>query len=334
MKEAKYYSKLTDGKVQCSLCPHCCLIPEDRTGICRVRKNRGGTLYLANYARCTAYALDPIEKKPLYNYYPGSTILSVGTFGCNFSCNYCQNWEISQADAPTIEMAPEQVVKMAQTAGSDCIGIAYTYSEPLMWFEYVLDTARLAQAKGQKNVLVSNGYILLQPLAELLPYIDAINIDIKAFRSEFYRQFCGGRLEPVKKVIIACLEAGCHVELTTLLLPGCNDSPEEINDLVAWIASIDPNIPLHFSRYFPRYQSSLPPTSAKILYQAWEIARQRLPYVYLGNISGGPGSNTYCPFCGQIVVARNGVQVKINGLVGENCRQCGTQINITQRGGN
>lgn len=328
MKEVYYYEKLSEGKVRCGICPHRCLVTEGKYGLCRVRKNSGGTLFALNYARCAASALDPIEKKPLYHFYPGSTIFSLGALGCSFRCDFCQNWEIAQADAPTVKLAPEQAVQLALEAGRDCIGLAYTYSEPLMWYEYVLDTARLAREQGLKNVVVTNGYINPEPLAALLPYIDALNIDVKAFQPQFYRRLCGGDLEPVLETVKACVEAGCHVELTTLLVTGLNDSPEEITQLVDWVARLDPEIPLHFCRYFPRYKLDLPPTPPESLERAWEIAREKLSYVYLGNITGGKGSSTCCPQCGAVLVDRDGFRVQVRELAGDRCAKCGTRVRI------
>lgn len=328
MKEVPYYEKLPEGKVRCGICPHRCLLAAGKAGLCRVRKNSGGILYALNYARCAASALDPIEKKPLYHFYPGSTIFSLGTLGCNFRCDFCQNWEIAQADAPTVKLEPEGAVRLALRAGRNCIGIAYTYSEPLMWYEYVLDTARLAREQGLKNVVVTNGYINPEPLAALLPYIDAFNIDVKAFEPQFYRQLCGGQLEPVLETVRACVEAGCHVELTTLLVPGLNDSPEEISRLADWVARLDPELPLHFSRYFPRHRLTLPPTPLASLERAWNIAREKLPYVYLGNVTGGTGSSTCCPHCGAVLVQRDGFQARLRDLAGDRCARCGTRVRI------
>ena len=282
MREALYYSKHEKGLL-CSLCPKNCLIKDQETGFCRTRRNVGGTLYAANYGACTSYALDPIEKKPLYHFYPGSYILSIGTWGCNFSCQFCQNWQIAQAEAEFQELSPEDVVEAAKEAGPRNIGIAYTYSEPAVWYEFVFDTARLARGAGLKNVLVTNGYISHEPLAELLPYIDAMNIDVKAFNEDFYHKICAGSLAEVKGTVEQAARH-CHVEITTLLVPGLNDDPEEIEALSAWLASISPAIPLHLSRYFPRYKLDIPPTPLATMEKARDAARHHLQYVYLGNV--------------------------------------------------
>ncbi len=326
MREVHFYEKIPPQKVRCGICPHRCLISEGEYGICRVRKNSGGLLYATNYAQCAASGLDPIEKKPLYHFYPGSTILSFGALGCNFRCDFCQNWQIAQARVPTQELKPEGAVQSALEVGRDCIGIAYTYSEPLMWYEFIMDTAPLAREKGLKNVIVTNGYINSKPLAALLPYIDALNIDVKAFRPEFYQRLCGAKLEPVLATVRACVEAGCHVEVTNLLVTGLNDAEEEISQLVDWIYSLDPKIPLHFSRYFPSYKLDLPPTPLITLEGAYKIAKKKLPHVYLGNIRDRLGSNTTCPQCGKIVVERDGYGVETKGLDGGKCRNCGEQV--------
>ncbi len=324
MQEAMYYQPHEKG-ILCSLCPKGCIIAEGRTGVCRVRRNRGNTLYAENYAACSSYALDPIEKKPLYHFYPGSLILSLGTWGCNFSCSFCQNWQIAQDIPETMKLLPEQAVEMAkQQKRQGNIGIAYTYSEPSVWYEYVLDTAKEVKRAGMKNVLVTNGFINKQPLLEMLPYIDALNIDIKAFNNDFYHKICAGNLESVKETV-AVAASLCHVEITTLLVPGCNDDQQEIADLAAWLGEIHVNIPLHFSRYFPNYKMKTPPTPESTMKMAQEIASQHLNYVYLGNMQG-QGVNTYCPKCDKLVIDRNQCH---SMMVDHNkCLQCGSVISI------
>jgi pyruvate formate lyase activating enzyme len=283
MREALYY-KQQGEKVVCSLCPRACLIGEGQAGFCRVRQNRNNILYTTNYARCAAIALDPIEKKPLYHFFPGSLILSLGTWGCNFSCQFCQNWQLAQSQPETGELLPNEAVKKAlRLKPEGNIGLAYTYSEPSVWYEYILDTASLAKEAGLKNVLVTNGYINEKPLLELLPYIDAMNIDVKAFKNDFYREYCAGQLSAVKHTVELAARH-CHVEITTLVIPGLNEEPEEIGALAKWLAGINPDIPLHLSRYFPRYKMKIPPTSKESLMRAQEAAQDYLKYVYLGNI--------------------------------------------------
>lgn len=302
-------------RVHCLLCPQGCRIKDGGHGICRVRVNRGGTLFAASFARCTAYALDPMEKKPLYHFHPGATILSLGSLGCNLGCGFCQNWTISQADSPTVGVEPVQAVRAAQAErGRGCVGIAYTYSEPLVWYEYVLETARLARDVGLTNVLVTNGYINEAPLAELLPLVDAMNVDVKAFTDDFYRRHCLGRLEPVLRTVASAKASGCHVEVTNLLIPGENDSPREVDALVEWLAGVGRDIPLHFSRYFPHHRFSAPPTPPETLRRAQGQARAKLDYVYLGNVWGDGGSDTFCPACGNALITRAGFVARAPGL--------------------
>ena len=286
MKEAMFWQKKENSLVFCGLCPKGCSIREGHKGFCRVRENRGNVLYTLNYGQVSSYALDPMEKKPLYHFYPNTLILSLGTVGCNLRCGFCQNWQIAQGNPQTLELSPAKAVALAQEQrdkGLPCTGIAYTYSEPFMWYEYVYDTARLAQQAGLKNVLVTNGYVKEEPLRQILPYIDAMNIDVKGFTDTYYKDNCVGHLAPVLKTVeIACQE--CHVEVTTLLVPGLNDSEEEVKQLVDWLAGLDKDIPLHFTRYFPNYKFDLPPTPTSTMHRAYELAKEKLNYVHLGNI--------------------------------------------------
>jgi pyruvate formate lyase activating enzyme len=255
---AKYQESLADGIARCSLCPHGCLLKPGQTSRCLSRENIGGVLSVRNYAKVTSLALDPIEKKPLISFHPGKKILSVGTFGCNLSCDFCQNWRISQEEAPWSVIPPENLLQLAREmmhAGN--IGVAYTYNEPTIWYEYVYDCAKLLRAAGLCNVLVTNGYILKEPLMALLPFIDAMNIDLKAFTQDFYGGLCKGGLEPVLQTIQNS-HGLCHVELTTLLIPGRNDSEQEIISLSKWIAAISPDIPLHLTRHHPDYKMREP----------------------------------------------------------------------------
>ncbi len=327
--EARYYTVEAPEVIHCRLCPQNCHISDGAAGLCRVRRHRAGKLYATNYGRCSAVALDPVEKKPLYHFYPGSPILSLGTVGCNLACQFCQNWQISQADGATDYLSPEQAAAAARYLGikSGCIGLAFTYSEPFIWYEYVRNTAAITRQAGLKNVLVTNGYVQAEPLQDLLPYIDAMNIDLKAFTTEFYRRICSGRLEPVLETIKA-VYGRCHLELTTLVIPTLNDSPEEIERLTDWVASVGTNIPLHFSRYFPNYRLQLEPTPLDTLERAREIAKKKLKYVYIGNAAGTDASHTYCPDCGQILVSRDGSGVTLSGVKGGRCRSCGAEAAI------
>lgn len=331
MQEALFYEKTEDGRTLCRLCPKFCNIKPGHTGFCRVRRNEYGILYTANYGECSSYAMDPIEKKPLYHFHPGSYIFSLGTVGCNLRCGFCQNWEIAHGDPNTLHLSPSQAVELVKSQEIDgyrSVGLAYTYSEPFMWYEFVYDTARLAREAGLKNVMVTNGYVSEDPLKQILPYIDAMNIDVKGFTDEYYKSTCVGRLEPVIRTV-QMSHRDCHVELTTLLIPGLNDSPEEIRQLARWVAGLDPDIPLHLSRYFPNYKMDKDPTPLETLKNAREIAREYLNYVYIGNAPQLDGSNTECPECGEMIIQRTGYYTRAVGLgEGNKCKQCGYVIKI------
>lgn len=323
--EARFYKKEAVNKVRCVLCPHRCFIPNNRTGICMARKNVDGILYTMNYGEVTSYAMDPIEKKPFYHFYPGSEIFSIGTWGCNFKCTFCQNWTISQQKVLAENFDKEGIVEMAKAENS--IGIAYTYNEPTIWYEFVYDTAKLAKENGLKNVLVTNGFISEEPLKEILPLIDAMNIDLKAGNESFYRELCSGQLPPVMRTIKIAFETGCHIELTTLIIPTLNDRQEELEGIVNWVASISDDIPLHFSRYFPQYKMDLDPTPIETLLTAYEIGKKKLKYVYLGNVASEVGgANTYCPKCKNELIHRDFYIVNIKGLNKNICKNCGEKI--------
>lgn len=327
MHRAEYFEPLADHKVHCSLCPQDCTIRDGRTGFCRVRQNRGGVLYSLNYGQVSSIALDPIEKKPLYHFFPGSFILSAGTVGCNLRCGFCQNWQIAQQDAPTFTIPPAELVAMAKKRAEEGnIGIAYTYSEPGVWYEYVKDCAQLAKEAGLKNVLVTNGYLMPEPLAALLPYVDAVNLDIKAFTDDFYRRNCAGHLPPILQTA-EIMQRYCHLEITTLVVPGENDSEEEIGALARWIAKhLGREVPLHLSRYFPNYRFQLPPTPILTLHRVREAAEEYLQFVYLGNVGGEEETTTFCPECGRELITR-GRRV-ISRLQGETCPACGTRVAV------
>ncbi len=274
-------------RTACGICPHHCKLEEGELGLCRTRVNKGGDVASLNYGRLTALALDPIEKKPLYRFKPGSYVLSVGSFGCNMKCPFCQNCDISMADGETSRTAyytPEQLADRAlELRSSGNIGLAYTYNEPLVGYEFVRDCARLIRERGLVNVVVTNGYICREPLLALLPLIDAMNIDLKGFTDVFYRKL-GGDLETVKATIEASARS-CHVEVTTLVIPGENDDGDEMEEQSKWLAGISPDIPLHLTRFFPRYRySDKVPTPPDTIYRLRDIARRHLQYVYTGNL--------------------------------------------------
>ncbi|MBU5437064.1 AmmeMemoRadiSam system radical SAM enzyme [Tissierella sp. MSJ-40] len=318
-----YYKKGEASKVYCSLCPHYCSISENKAGKCRVRKNIEGTLYTLNYGKITSYAYDPIEKKPLYHFYPGSNIFSIGSFGCNLACEFCQNWEIVNKETLTMEIEDQDMLTLSTAKHS--IGIAYTYNEPTIWFEYVRHLLDVIKDKNLKNILITNGYINEEPLRQLLPYIDAMNIDLKSINDSFYNNICKGSLEPVLKTIEISSKV-THIEVTTLVIDGENSSLEEIDSLSQKIASINKSIPLHLSRYFPAYKMKRQPTNFNTLMEARNIARKHLDYVYIGNV-WGVDNNTYCPNCYTKIVDRyNGG--KVLGVERGKCIKCGYKINI------
>jgi pyruvate formate lyase activating enzyme len=315
----------TEGeKIRCYLCPHNCMIGEGKIGMCLVRTNRQGSLFTKNYGQVTSYGMDPVEKKPLYHFYPGSKIFSMGTWGCNLKCLFCQNWEISQQEAPADHFEPKEAVDMAVNEGSSMI--AYTYNEPFIWYEFVYDTAVEAGGRGLKNVLVTNGFVSEEPLKEILPHIDAMNIDLKSFNDDFYKKTCSGRLDPVLRTIETVYRAGVHVELTTLVIPTLNDG-EDISRVIDWVASISPDIPLHFSRYFPQYKMKLPPTGVDTLLNAYRLAQKKLKYVYVGNVPlEVSGADTICPKCKSSIIERSGYFTQVKGLKGNKCAECGEVI--------
>lgn len=322
-KEALYYERLDNNRVKCRLCPHGCNIAKDNIGLCRVRKNIDGKLYTLNYGKITSYGYDPIEKKPLYHFYPGSKIFSIGSFGCNLKCSFCQNWQIAHEIPPAIDVKPSDMAVLGGKNNS--IGIAYTYNEPSIWYEFVLDTAITAKELGLKNVLVTNGYIEDEPLKKLLQYIDAMNVDIKALNNSYYNDICGGKLLPVLKTV-ELANKSVLVEITTLIVQDENDDLYELEKLFEWVANVNDNIPLHLTRYYPAYKMENPPTRVETLYKANELAKKYLKYVYIGNVIG-IDRNTYCSECGSIIVNRD-TDVRVVGLKDNKCSTCGYEINI------
>ena len=323
IKEARYYKKLPNDRVRCELCPHMCGLSEGELGKCRLRENRDGTLYAVAYGKTVTVNIDPVEKKPLYHFMPASSILSIGPNGCSFKCDFCQNWHISMEESPTDYVAPEKLVELAKSTGS--IGVAFTYTEPLVWFEYVVDAAAALRENGLKSILVTNGFINEGPALELAPLIDGFNIDLKSIRDDFYKKYCDGGVEPVKRFIEIANESS-HIEVTNLVIPGLNDSPEDIDDLVDWLAGVSDEIPLHFSRFFPQFRMrDRPPTPQETLERAYKTAVKKMKYVYIGNIFIEGTEDTVCPSCGAVVVRRKGYSVETFGEGGV-CPSCGTKI--------
>jgi len=331
MKEAYLYEKLEQKKVRCNLCNHRCVIKEGGRGICGVRENRDGVLYSLVYDKVIAAHLDPIEKKPLFHFLPGSTSFSIATVGCNFKCKFCQNYEISQMPRDynriTGELiSPDTIVEYALQNGAK--SISYTYTEPTVYFELCLDTARIAVQKGLKNVFVTNGYMTEECLKEIYPDLHAANVDLKSFREQFYRELCGARLKPVLRSIEVMKSMGIWVEVTTLIIPGYNDSEGELKEIAKFLASLDPNIPWHVTRFYPTYKlTTPPPTPVGTLQKAREIGlEQGLKYVYTGNIPGNEGENTYCPNCKKLLIERYGFYIRRFDLKNGTCPHCNTEI--------
>jgi pyruvate formate lyase activating enzyme len=321
---ARFCEKKDDKKIQCFLCPHHCLITPGKYGICRVRFNHDGELQLPFYGMLSAQSSDPIEKKPLYHYYPGQSIFSVGFWGCSFKCPFCQNYRISQNTFAHDYVSPGQVIERAGENGS--FGIAYTYSEPLIHMEYVLDCAKIARQNGLKNVLVSNGFVNEAPGNELLDLFDAANIDLKSFNSDFYKKEIGGKLDEVKRFII-CAAKKIHVEVTTLVIPGKNSDESEIEGIAQFLASIDPDIPLHLSCYYPIYKYTIPSTPPELVEKLARAAKKHLNYVYVGNV-GLKETNTMCSECGNILIQRTGYNIRITGIKNGSCLKCHTHIPV------
>jgi len=338
VKEAMLYEKLSDGRVRCNLCGHRCVVADGKRGICQVRENRSGTLYTLVYGRAIAQHVEPIEKKPLLHFRPGSTAYSMATPGCNFRCRWCQNWEISQAPRERHlimgqDASPRQIVEAAQRAG--CRSIAYTYTEPTVFFEYTYDTARLAHGAGLANLYITNGYMTKEMLAAFAPYLDAANVDLKAFRDATYRRYVGARLQPVLDILTRLKSLGIWLEVTTLVIPGLNDDPSELRDAAQFVArDLGPDTPWHISRFFPAYEmTDVHPTPLDSLRRTREIGLQNgLRYVYCGNEAGE--INTFCHACGRLLIRRSGFAVLENNVrPGNRCPDCGTVVAGVRMGG-
>lgn len=332
-REASYYSVLDEDKniVRCALCPNNCVIADGKTGSCRVRKNISGKLYCLNYGKIVSVSIDPVEKKPLFHFMPGSMTFSIATVGCNFHCKFCQNYEISQSDEIFGEdYSPEMIVSMAKEHGLK--SISYTYTEPTIFFEFMLDTAKLARKAGLKNIVVSNGYINKEPLRELAEFIDAVNIDLKSMDDSFYMEYCGAKgVDPVLDTIRQLVSAGVHVEVTNLIIEPLNSSEELIRSLCKEICSISADIPLHFSSFCPVYKmiEGFSVTSSDALLKAKDIAlSEGLKYVYLGNIP--IENNTCCAGCGEMLVRRDrsGVRIFYDLMPSPVCQKCGKKVKI------
>ena len=330
MKEALLYEKLEKGRVRCRLCAHYCVVDEGKLGVCEVRKNVAGDLYTLVYGRTISQHIDPIEKKPLYHFYPGSTAYSIATPGCNFHCEWCQNADIAHMPCEFIpdagqKAAPQQIVANASAAQSR--SIAYTYTEPTIFYEYAYDTARIAHEAGIANVYVTNGYMTPEMLEMFHPYLDAANVDLKAFRKKTYHRYVGAGFEPILDNLKLFVKLGIWLEVTTLVIPGINDDPIELRDAAQFISQeLGPDTPWHLSRFFPHYQMrNRPPTPLSTLKEAMRIGKEEgLRYVYLGNAPGD--SDTRCPSCNQLLVRREGYWVPEIHIHNDRCPQCGESI--------
>ena len=319
---AKFYHSAANELIECDLCPHNCKINNNKTGICKVRKNIDGKLYTLNYGKVSSLGIDPIEKKPLYHFYPQSKVLSLGSWGCNMSCKFCQNWQISQQKPQLREIKPAEIVQKA--LDQDINLIAYTYSEPIVFHEYMLEIAEIAAEKGLKNIMVSNGFINKEPLKRLIPLLDAANIDLKAFNNDFYRNNCNGGLQAVKRTI-KMLAAEIHLEVTNLIVTELNDDLAELEELFKWLADINNEIPLHLSRYYPAYKLDNPATDIEMMKKAYYTAKKYLDHVYLGNAIIENTADTFCSNCKGKLIKRKRYNV-INNLHDNRCSNCGEKI--------
>lgn len=331
MREAMLYERIEGGKVRCDLCAHHCIIQPGKRGVCQVRENQDGRLVSLVYERLASCNVDPIEKKPLFHFYPGSRSLSIATVGCNFQCSFCQNYTISQAPRLTGRItgetaSPEAIVEAALR--SKCKSISYTYTEPTVFFEYAYDTARLARPAGLLNCFVSNGYMTESALETFHPYLDAINVDLKGFNESAYKRVIKARLAPVIKTLKVLKRLRVWVEVTTLVIPGLNDTDEELIRIAEFLADLDPATPWHISRFWPHYKmSEVPPTPPETLFRACRIGKEAgLKYVYTGNLPGAGGEDTVCSGCGRKVIERAGFAILENVLIGGACPYCSTPV--------
>ena len=328
--EAKYYKQLENDRVECLLCPRDCKVADLERGYCGVRENMGGKYYTLVHSRVCAVNVDPIEKKPLFHYLPGTKAFSIATAGCNVECKFCQNWQISQfrpEQVDSLKLSPEEVARQAKKSGA--LTVAYTYSEPVIFYEYMYDTVIAANKAGIGNVMISNGFIMKEPLIELCKHLSAVKIDFKAFSEKFYKEVCSGELKPVLDTLITLKEIGIWFELVVLIIPTLNDNQEEIKDMCKWIMkNIGPDVPIHFTRFHSTYKiKNLPPTPIKTLEMARDAALEAgINYPYVGNVPGHPGEHTYCPKCKEIVIERIGFFIRKNLIKDKNCESCNHPI--------
>jgi pyruvate formate lyase activating enzyme len=328
MKEAYLYIPLEDKVVHCQLCAHSCKIPEGKFGFCGVRQNIKGVLYTHNYAKLVAANTDPVEKKPLYHFFPGSLTFSIASAGCNFRCGFCQNWQISQLNFfgqhPGEPFSADKIIKLAKK--NNCQSIAYTYTEPTIYFEFALETAKLAKEAGLKNIFVTNGYMSQQAVSWLSPYLDAANIDLKFFKNSSYQKICSAKLEPVLDSIRLFKDAGVWIEITTLVIPGENDTPQELSGIAKFIAGVNKDIPWHISGFHADYKfADYPSTPESTLKLAYDLGKsQGLAYVYAGNVINTWGQDTFCSGCQKPIIKREGFRIREANIAGDKCVFCQT----------
>ena len=326
LKEVMFYKKLDSLRIECGICPKRCQIADLERGYCGNKENRGGKYYSLIYNKVCAAHIDPIEKKPLFHYLPGTTAFSIATAGCNFDCKFCQNWRIAQFRPEQVKhhtLTAQQAVKISQQ--NSCPTIAYTYSEPTVFYTYMYDIAKTAKKAGIGSVMISNGFMNEKPLRELCKQITAVKVDLKSFNKEFYRNYCSGELRPVLDTLVRLKDIGIWFEIVVLVIPTLNDNPEELRQMCGWIKeNLGPDVPIHFSRFYPMYQiKNLPPTPIKTLEMAREIALSYgLHYPYIGNVPGHKGENTYCPFCKKVIIQRVGYTIVKNFIVDGRCKFC------------
>ncbi|MCP4152265.1 MAG: AmmeMemoRadiSam system radical SAM enzyme [bacterium] len=329
VKEAKYYKLLGDKKVQCQLCPHECRVADLERGTCGVRENRGGTYYTLVHSNPCSTNIDPIEKKPVFHYYPSTTAFSIATAGCNFVCKFCQNWEISQKrpeQIRSIHLPPKALIRVAKQRG--CKTVAHTYTEPVVFFEYMLDCAVEGKRKGVPNIMISNGYIKEKPMRELCKYLGAVKIDLKAFTDGFYKNVCAGSLKPVLDTLLVLKDEGVWFEIVVLIIPTLNDSAAEIRRMSKWIVKeLGPAVPVHFSRYYPTFMlKSIPPTPPETILKARKIAMDNgIKFAYAGNMLSD-AENTYCPSCSKLLIERMRYATRIVGMKSNKCKYCSVTI--------
>ncbi|NOQ26399.1 MAG: AmmeMemoRadiSam system radical SAM enzyme [Bacteroidales bacterium] len=330
--EALYYSKIDNHKIKCELCPHNCILKNNQSGICKVRVNKNGKLISQNYGVVSSIGFDPIEKKPLYHFYPGSEILSIGSLGCNLQCAFCQNWQISQTSVEDFNggnqiFKSDKIIDLALSKEKN-VGIAYTYNEPTVFYEFMLEVAKKAKQNELKNIMVTNGFINQEPLNELNKYIDAYSVDLKAFNNEFFIKYTKSQLEPVKETLKNIVKAGKHLEITNLVIPDLNDNPKEFELMIKWInENLGKDIVLHISKYYPTYKLKIEPTSIETMLELNNIANKYLDHVFLGNVLLPDGNNTYCPNCNEIILKRTGYLTQKHAVNSTgDCIKCGTHV--------